>query len=70
MAHPFAPTDRDAPMLRQSQLARRWNMSTRTLERWRAENYGPPYLILGGSIRYRLDDIVAFEAAGLRGTNR
>ncbi|MBL6425913.1 MAG: DNA-binding protein [Maritimibacter sp.] len=57
-------------MLRQSQLAKRWNMSTRTLERWRAENYGPPYLVLGGSIRYRLDDIVAFEAAGLRGTIR
>jgi hypothetical protein len=44
-------------------LSRRWNLSPRTLERWRWLNQGPPYLKIGGRVVYRLDDIEAFEAA-------
>jgi hypothetical protein len=55
----------------QSQLARRWRMSPRTLERWRWLGQGPVFLKLGGKVVYRLDDIEAFEAQGERtGTRR
>ena len=54
----------------QKQLARRWNMSHRTLERWRARNDGPPYLKLLGKVLYRLEDIEQFEAERLHAGHR
>ena len=48
--------------LNQVQLARRWSLSPRTLERWRWLGQGPLYLKIGGRCIYRLDDIEAFEA--------
>ena len=36
-------------------------VSESTLERWRAERIGPSFLKLGGQVRYRLMDIMAFE---------
>lgn len=47
--------------LSQRDLEERWKLSGRTLERWRAERYGPAWVILGGSIRYRLADVESFE---------
>ena len=43
-------------------LARRWRVSPRTLQRWRAEAFGPAWLSIGGSIRYRLTDVLDWEA--------
>jgi len=54
--------------LNQDQLARRWSLSARTLERWRSHGKGPCYLRLGGRVAYRLEDIEAFEKAGLHST--
>jgi predicted site-specific integrase-resolvase len=51
--------------LTQKELARRWSISHRTLERWRWIGEGPHYLKLGGRVIYRLEDITAFEAAAL-----
>ena len=51
--------------LTQKELARRWAISHRTLERWRCTGEGPDYLKLGGRVIYRLEDIAAFEAACL-----
>jgi hypothetical protein len=45
------------------QLAVRWSMSPRSLERWRREETGPPYIALPRRTLYRLVDIEAFEAA-------
>lgn len=53
----------DLRHLNQVQLARRWSLSPRTLERWRWLCQGPPYLKIGGRIVYRLDDIETFENA-------
>lgn len=58
-------TDRPAH-LNQVQLARRWHLSPRTLERWRWLGQGPAFLKLGGRIVYRLDDVEAFESAQRR----
>jgi predicted site-specific integrase-resolvase len=52
--------------LNQVQLARRWQLSPRTLERWRSQGEGPAFLKLGGRVVYRLDDVEAFETAQLR----
>ena len=48
--------------LTQLDLARRWRISPRTLERWRWLGQGPAYLKLGAVIAYRLEDVEAFEA--------
>ena len=56
-------TDRPIRHLNQVELARRWSLSHRTLERWRWEGHGPRYLKVGGRVVYRLEDIEAFEAA-------
>lgn len=52
--------------LNQAQLARRWGISERTLERWRWKRRGPRYLKLGGHIAYRLADIEEYERAHLQ----
>ena len=53
--------------LNQAELARRWALNHRTLERWRWTGCGPCYLKIGGRVVYRLADIEAYEAAHLRG---
>lgn len=53
--------------LTQTELAERWKLSPRTLEKWRQTRVGPRYLRLGGRVAYRLDDVLAFEASCLRG---
>ena len=50
----------------QEDVALRWNISPRTLERWRLESRGPAYLKMGGRVVYRVADIEAFEAKQLR----
>ncbi|GIX10698.1 AlpA family transcriptional regulator [Elioraea sp.] len=52
--------------LHQADLARRWCLSPRTLERWRWLGQGPRFLKIGGRVAYRLEDIEAYEAAQLR----
>lgn len=52
--------------LNQRQLADRWDLSEATLERWRSEGIGPVFLKLQGQVRYRIEDIEAFEVNSLR----
>lgn len=71
---PGTPSDDAAAtqpsLLMPHELAARWRMSTRTLDRWRAERYGPGWLVLGGRILYRVEDVEAFEARHRRGGGR
>jgi hypothetical protein len=46
-------------------LARRWHLSHRTLERWRSQECGPPYVRLLGRVLYRLEDIERYERTHL-----
>ena len=55
--------------LSQTALGARWCMSPRSLERWRREGYGPRWLRLGGVVRYRLEDVRAYERARLSAPN-
>jgi Helix-turn-helix domain len=52
--------------LNQSELAKRWSLSARTLERWRWQRKGPPFLKVGGRVVYRLEDVESYEATQLR----
>ena len=45
----------------QLQLAERWGLSPKTLERWRVIGTGPKYISLPGKVIYRLCDIEAYE---------
>ena len=55
--------------LNQVELAKRWNISPRTLERWRFLKSGPCYLKIGWRVVYRVEDIEAFEEEVIRYTN-
>jgi hypothetical protein len=46
----------------QEYLERRWGVSGATLERDRSLKQGMRYLKIGGSIRYRLQDVLDYEA--------
>lgn len=59
-----AMTD-SAASLTTRELAQRWRISARTLERWRAARTGPAWITIGCSIRYRMMDVLAWEAAHL-----
>ena len=52
--------------LNQAELAARWRISPRTLERWRWLHKGVAFIKVGGSVRYRLTDVESFEAKQLR----
>jgi hypothetical protein len=53
-----------------TQLAERWQMDEKTLSHWRQQGRGPQYIKLGEGktavVRYRLEDIQAFEQTNLR----
>jgi DNA-binding transcriptional regulator YiaG len=48
--------------LTQRDLAVRFRLSVRTIERWRADKYGPAWITIGRSIRYSMSDVLAWEA--------
>ena len=52
--------------LRQKDLAARWHVSPRTLERWRWIGTGPAFLKVEGRVIYRLEDVEAYERTQLR----
>lgn len=52
----------EKPFLNQTDLSRRWDISPRTLERWRWLGEGPPFVKIGGRVRYRIEDVEAYEA--------
>ncbi len=47
--------------LTQADLAARWRISERTLERWRWSRQGPRFIKIGGAVRYSLQDIESYE---------
>jgi len=54
--------------LNQVELAKRWTISPRTLERWRFLKTGPCYLKIGGRVVYRVEDVEAYEDEVIRRT--
>lgn len=53
-------------LLTSRDLSQRWNLSIRTIEKWRYVDFGPPFLKFGKAIRYRIEDIIEFEQRALK----
>jgi DNA-binding transcriptional MerR regulator len=52
----------DATRLTETQLAKRWNITTRTLQIWRRERIGPPFIVVGkNTVLYREEDVRKYE---------
>ena len=51
--------------LTEKDLAKKWGLSPKTLQSWRWRNVGPPYLKIGGRIRYTSANIKNFEENNL-----
>lgn len=47
--------------LTENELAERWGVSPKTLQRWRSERRGPSYLKLSKRVTYPIEDILVFE---------
>lgn len=47
--------------INENELAERWGLSPKTLQRWRSEGRGPRYLKLSKRVTYLMEDILAFE---------
>jgi hypothetical protein len=47
--------------LTETDLASRWCMSIKTLQRWRMQQTGPEYLKLGKQVRYPLEAVAEYE---------
>jgi len=58
----------DPLLITQVELASRWRISEATLERDRSLKKGVRYMKLGGAIRYRLDDVLAYEDSRMHET--
>lgn len=54
------------PLMNEEQLAARWNISDKTLRRWRVGRRGPVYRKLGRLVRYFEEDIQEFEQRSAR----
>ena len=52
--------------LTQSALAKRWRISPHTLERWRWTGEGLQFVKIGRLVRYRLEDVEAYEARAVQ----
>ena len=48
-------------LMTQEELAHRWQISEATLERNRSMKQGVKFLKIGGLIRYKLSDVLAYE---------
>lgn len=50
--------------LTEKELAKRWNMTPRTLQMWRRKGIGPAFIRIGErSVFYRLEDVERYEAS-------
>lgn len=52
-------------MMNETELAARWNLSPKTLQRWRSEGRGPRYMKMSKRVVYPIDEIFDFESRAL-----
>ena len=51
-------------------LAEKWSVSKRSLQKWRVEGRGPPFLKIGECVRYSPTDIADYEGKRKRFNTR
>lgn len=47
--------------LTEREVAQRFGLSTQAIQKWRRQDRGPAYFKMEGTVRYRLEDIEAYE---------
>jgi hypothetical protein len=52
-------------MMNETELATRWNISPKTLQRWRSEGRGPRCMKMSKRVVYPIDEIFDFESRAL-----
>jgi len=52
-------------VLSENELAQRWGVSPKSLQRWRSEGRGPHYLKLSKRVTYPLESVTEFERSAL-----
>ena len=52
------------------ELADHWNMSVKTLAKWRCDKCGPAYIKIAGNIWYLHEDIAKYEQASTHGRSQ
>lgn len=50
-------------LLSEADLAHRWKVSKRTLQRWRNESRLPTAIRIGRKVLFTIDEVLAFERA-------
>jgi len=55
----------DRRVLNENELAQRWGVSPKTLQRWRSEGRGPRYLKLSKRVGYPVESVIEFERGAL-----
>jgi predicted DNA-binding transcriptional regulator AlpA len=63
MSVPAAPHERR--VLSENELAQRWGISPKTLQRWRSEGRGPHYYKLSKRVTYPLETVTEYEHGAL-----
>ncbi|WP_299303287.1 helix-turn-helix domain-containing protein [uncultured Brachybacterium sp.] len=51
-------------------LSERFGVPLKTLAAWRYQGTGPAFMKLGGAVRYRLEDVEAYETENMVGADR
>jgi len=52
--------------LSEKALAKRWGIDFRTLQKWRCQGMGPPFIKIGIAVRYTPESIKTFEEQQMR----
>jgi predicted DNA-binding transcriptional regulator AlpA len=63
---PIAMPSAMAQLLSERDASRRLGLSVRTLQKWRLQGNGPPFLKLGHAVRYDPEDLDAYVARARR----
>ena len=64
---PYQPLQRDgSALLSELESAKHLDISISTLRRWRKKGIGPKFFLLGGILRYRINDLEEFVARHTR----
>jgi predicted DNA-binding transcriptional regulator AlpA len=65
LALPAQMAPHERRVLSETELAQRWGVSPKTLQRWRTEGRGPKYLKLSKRVTYPLEAITEYEHCAL-----
>ena len=55
------PIQKEVTFITETELADRWRLSTKILQKWRVAGGGPRFHKFGSAVRYAITDVAHFE---------